>query len=267
MRKIPNINTHIFKQPDLPWSLLSEEAKSMLGNYESLGVALSGTERSAMISYVDSEVESGNHYKKDYEIIFTLSGINSLVDYIGGKIATLVNAPIHTINGYTFDGLTQSIKSNFNPSIDGVNYTVNDFMVGVFVKQQDVSTWSFDVIYDAGSRLLLDYDIANTRYEAYYNANFTEGGRLSIVGGIRTKTLLQVYNGTNRNFYNDGVLITGNAFSPIGIASGNFSFGGSTGKYFKGILSNAILGAGIGFNPLDNNTNLTALLTSLGTLP
>ena len=136
MRKIPNINTHIFKQPNIPWSLetVSDEAQDMLDNYSSLGVALSGIERSLMIDYVDSLVDGGHYALTDNNIIHSLgvtNEINGLLDWKYGKVGTN-NGATFDVNGATFNGVDQYINSNFTPSTDYVNASINDVLMGGF---------------------------------------------------------------------------------------------------------------------------------------
>ncbi len=50
----------------------------------------------------------------------------ALVDIIAGATATAVNSPTFTANlGFTGDGATSYIDTNFNPSTMGINYTLN----------------------------------------------------------------------------------------------------------------------------------------------
>jgi len=275
MRKVPNVNTHIFKQPDLPWSLeiVSDEAQAMLDNYTLLGVTLTGIERSFMIAYVDDEVASGNHTLKDYETIYSLAGVNALVDYIGGKIAIAVNAPTFDINGANFDGSTNYIRSNFVPSTDGVNYTLDDSQVGVFVFDNVTPAdfrYPFGVLDGAGTFLY---------FTSASGLGAGGGVRLPVNSGVVTiesfglvsdNTLYNIArnSSTTQGIYADAVFTAANVNSgtvpTIEVYIGARNNEGTAGSNFIGIISSFMIGGDAGFNYTDYNTNLRALLTGLG---
>jgi len=105
--------------------------------YDTLGDGLTNTEKYAMALYLDAEIANPNNARKDYDVLLFLSGANAPVDYIGGKVASLINGPTPTINGYLLDGTTQRIFFNYNPTNDAVNYSLNDAFIGAFVYQNN----------------------------------------------------------------------------------------------------------------------------------
>ena len=264
MRKIPNINTHIFKQPDLPWSLISDEAQAMLDNYELLGVALTGIERSSMIAYVDAEVASSNHTAKDYETIYSLAGVNALVDYIGGKTATAINAPTHDINGYTLDGSTQYIDTEYNPTDDGTNFILDDAFIGVFVKSVVDGSLSQYVIGSAGGTT--NSVIRHTNSVGIQSSINTNANTNSLSEDMANNThyLASRVLSTVAKLFKTGVEADSRTTNSSVILAADSWVGRLSGVYFDGVISAVSLGGSIGFNKSEHNTNLRALLTGLG---
>ncbi len=59
--------------------------------------------------------------------------------------ATLINTPTFTTNqGFTGNGTSSYINTNFNPAISGVNYTLNNASRNIFVRNQSVSATTLD---------------------------------------------------------------------------------------------------------------------------
>lgn len=253
-------------------SVISPEVQAMLDVYEAVGVALTGIERTVMISYVDAEVASGNHVLKDYETIYSLAGVNALVDYIGGKVATAVNAPTQDINGFTTDGATNYIDSNFNPFTDGVNYQQTDALISAFLKTANPAItgniWGsfftprrIRMVYVGGSNNM------STGLNSVNNDNHV-GTTL-----IDTLQTLSRIDNTNISWHQKGVLQQIYAQATNGIPNGNIlvgarNNGGTANPSLVGTLSHFMVAKGIGFNHAGSNTNLKALLIGLGqTIP
>lgn len=270
MRKIPNINTHIFKQPNLPWSLtsFSAEAQAAFALYDSLGDGLTGAEKTAMAAYIDAEVASGNHTLKDYETIYSLSGNNALVDYIGGKTATNVNAATQDINGFTFDGSTNYINTNFIPSTHGVNYGLDDAHVEAFVK--DVSSITvFDYIFGI-SNSSKDIRLGTDNPTSTTILGLNDGVVVDVVYEIGSNELIAVTREDSSNIivYVDGVsahteAIVSTALPTIVLTVGALNNGGVI-QNFAPVTISSLMMSGVLNSNSEHNTNLRALLTSLG---
>ena len=91
-------------------SSASPEAQAVLDRM----TGLTETETSAIIALVDAEVAASNWGLIDEFFSLSLSGANALKGF-KTKTATAVNAPVHSINGYDFNGTTQYINTNFIP--------------------------------------------------------------------------------------------------------------------------------------------------------
>lgn len=247
---------------------VSDEAKAMLLVYTALGVSLFGTERIAMIHYVNSEVTSGNHAKKDYEVIFSLAGVNSLIDYVGSKVATAINAPSFDVNGVTTDGITQSVNSNFNPSTDGANYLLNDSNITVYIKTDN-----------GNSKIIIgNTSAAVGKVQLFYFddthfLNIINGGATTqIVTPSRSGKKLVSFNrisNTQQETFVAGVTIGTENKNSDGIQNQSLFIAkrdivGSL--FFDGTISLVSFG-GNPNNELDKKNNIDTLLTSLGALP
>lgn len=66
---------------------------------------------------------------------------NAVIDIIGLNAATLVNAPAFVEDqGYTGDGATSYINSNYIPASNGVQYTLNSASYGIYVRTNTATT-------------------------------------------------------------------------------------------------------------------------------
>ena len=62
---------------------------------------------------------------------FSLGSTNGLNGFKGTK-ATANGGLAWSVDGADFNGTNAYIDTNFNPSVDGVNYTLNDASIGIF---------------------------------------------------------------------------------------------------------------------------------------
>jgi hypothetical protein len=226
-----------------------------------------------MATYIDAEVADGSYAKKDYETIYSLSGNNGRVDYIGGKLVSLVSSPTHSVNGYAFNGTSQYIDSNFNPATDGTNYVRNDAMFEVFIKEtstDDTNARAFWGHRDGGSfrsQLIRTTTVGGGNYPINSGSatNFTHShSRESLYGSVRTASGAEA-------LYKDGVLIDSNASSSLEIVSNNIYIGarnnnGTADQFSDATISSVMASAGVGFDYVSHNTNLRTLLATLGTI-
>ena len=246
---------------------LSPEATSMLLKYSTLGVELVGIERTSMIAYVNAENKSGNHSLKDYETIYSLSGVNSLVDYIGGKIAVAVNAPIFSISGVDLDGITQYIDSNYNASLDAINYSLGSAHVEIYLKKSNLGVVTNEVYFSAQITNTLLKDSTTTVIRGGINNDNVNNGYGTI---LKDNTLLGIskIDVNTKNFIEDGTIKATSIIASLNIPNTNFYLGIRTDltSAYKGIFTTLMIG-GYMNNNVEHNTNLTSLLTSLGTIP
>jgi len=85
---------------------------------------------------------------------------NAVIDVIGLNAATLVNAPAFVADqGYTGDGATSYINSNFIASSNGVNYIQDSFSMGVYSRTDRNATDTDIGMYSAS----LNYSLIQAR--------------------------------------------------------------------------------------------------------
>ena len=66
--------------------------------------------------------------------------------------ATLINSPTFTNNqGFTGNGTSSYINTNFNPATSGVNYTLNNASRNIFVRNQSTSASTLDGVPSGNS--------------------------------------------------------------------------------------------------------------------
>lgn len=240
---------------------ISSEAKAMLDIYASLGTPLFGLEKSAMIEYVDAEVAAGNYTLRDYYNIQALAGVNATIDFKGGKSGSLLNGASQSINGFTYDGVTnQHFDSNFTPSIDGINYVLDNAQIDVFL--YDTSDGGNNrVLLNSSSTIVSQFNAAarlryginttgqdNSPAELFLDDTFYSFGRTSSTAVFAMK------DGTSWG-------------SAVRTSTALFSTDVLIGQTLTSTSTALIIGATIGIDQTANNANLRALLTKLGSLP
>jgi hypothetical protein len=250
----------------------SSEALLAFEKYADLGDGLTDLEKVVMAAlYIDPEVTAGNHAKKDYETIYSLSGNNALVDYIGGKVATAVNAPTQSINGFTFDGETNYLNTNFIPSSDGVKYALNDAQAGAFVKVND---YADDYLFGCRSdgqvnNCILIPQSSNDRYLARINANTNQRYESTTIADKQHVGVIKV-DATHENIVLNGNLVnqkstvtTGVPTVSVYVGAYNTGIGDLPGAFADCTISSFYIG-GVLADQSSNYYNITTLLTALG---
>lgn len=264
MRKIPDVNKHIFKQPGLVWSIggdsISSEAQAVLDRL----IGLTNEEESYIATFVDAEVSNGNWALID-EFFFFPSGL------IGFKSLTATNqGGTLSANGIEFDGSTQYLQSGFIASSHGGNYSLNNALVGgwiydnqsagandrVFgavdgVPERTQMYWAGGTTFRCGVNQAPDSSFTNGNFvdkESYYmtaegsNATtFIKGGNLVGSAAIAKTTMptTEIYIGARNN-------------------------NGSDADHWDGIISTFVVGASIGFNHSEHHSNIETLLSNFG---
>ena len=196
-------------------------------------------------------------------------GLISLVNPASTAM-TLVNAPTFTVDqGFTGDGATSYINSNYNPNTQGVNYTLNSASVGAYARiNQDAATVLLGVQRTTATAgyIYLRPRTTNT-FASYINgvgvaspANTSSQGLMSM---IRTASNLS-------NFYRNGVSLGTNAQVSSVIPNYNMYIlannlnNSSTNGYSTNQVSCVFIGSGA-INQLSIYNRIQNYMTSLGT--
>ena len=182
-------------------------------------------------------------------------------------IASAVNNPTFTPNlGYTGDGISSYLNSNYNPRLDGINYTLNECGLFVYVQQNiyglicamGAYTAPFDVSviypqYVSGQGL---YYLNNFSPDALMNQNSVG---LSSIRRIDANIIESYKNGILNAA--DGRAVTSTPNTNIYI--GGQSINGTFARGYYGTISASGIGSG-NINQLNFYNSLQALATSLG---
>jgi len=96
-----------------------------------------------LAAFIDSIVVAGVYAKIDEMwILANNNSHNALLGVKNVKDCTVIGAPVFTVNrGYTGNFLnTDCLNTNFIPSVDGVNYTLNNGSLGVYSRTSQASS-------------------------------------------------------------------------------------------------------------------------------
>ena len=226
---------------------------------------LTALEESSIRDFVNAEVASGNYALYDEFYCFGLGGTNALTGF-KSKTATAVNAPTFDVNGATFDGATNYIDSNFNPSTDAVNYSLDNALAGAFVKEAAPDGGFNSLIGISGVDTFLITDTNTNAINLYPNA------ASPIVVLSETIQAGNLYMGSRvsnsqSDIYKNGVSVASGVGASTVLPNDNF-FVASRGlaQFLDCTISTFQIGGAIGFDQAAHNTNLTAFLTALGTI-
>ena len=248
---------------------ISPEALAMLINYTLVGTTLVGIERSSMITYVDKEVSKGTHAKKNYETIYSLFGINSLVDYIGGILATAVNAPIHNINGYTFDGATNQINSNFIPSLSTKISLKNALYESFLYQNNEIGTNNKALFggQDAGAAGSTRISQHTTELRGFFHQATLQGPNNIFLN--KTLYSVRLDNPSNQIFIREGLNDFLTPQVPFLVPSRQISIGSLNADgvniwHANLTASHFMVAEAIDFDVVNHRLNLRNLLTNLG---
>ncbi len=167
-----------------------------------------------------------------------------------------------TANGFSFNGSSNWIDTNFKASVDGVNYTNTDALALTYTYDGlGKTSFSFDT-----------FDGANNGRTGMRETTFAINGILvaDAISFADQEQIGLVRNGNNYFLMRDGsVSLSRNTAPSGGIPVTNFILGARGDKavaFYNGVLSYFVIGAQIGFDHSAHFSNLDTLLTSLGVI-
>jgi hypothetical protein len=217
-------------------SEVSAYVAEYLAVYNAFENTPSDADAAAQNAYVKAGVDDGWWGDGDREFVFAshASGRDSLLDWLdptnNAKVATLVNAPAWVqYQGYTGNGSSSYINSNYTPSTDAVNFAQDSASFGVYIRS-DVNGFQIDAgTYGSGSKNYIvsrssnNYNlILNSADLALASAQINSQG-LTCVNRAVAGTVQGYKNGS---FVNDRVLASAAVTNiPFYILAGNLSSG------------------------------------------
>jgi len=269
MRKIPNVNKHIFKQPNIPWSEagFSADAQAVINRM----TAPSSLEQSSIATFVDTLVADGNYALLDEIFGLSLGSTNGLIGFKGLATATNQGATFD-INGASFVAAsTQYIDTGFNMATDSVKYTLDDALITEYTKVMNPTGGQlrpFGVSNAGFTAQASMTDRTGSNGSTYINgANVSHG--TGVMTSDQTRAIVRESNLIHK-VYNDGVKVIDGSKASVEIPNGNMFLGayniigtGASG-YYTGTISLFAIGAAVGFNHVAWNTAVRTFLTNLG---
>ncbi len=243
---------------------VSPEAQAVLDRY----IGLTGTETDAIVAFVDAEVSDGNWDTYDEFFLFPLGATNGLIGF-KSVTGTIVNDPTFDIGGLLFNGTTQYFDTTIDPSTDLTQASLNDIDIQCFCKD-NLSTDSNDYLHGcrSGSSELSNYQ-----------------GPSSIRARVNTAFIVTQYDGqpefqdenlygigrdesVNAEIFVDGIEVRTEADASNGFPDEPIYIGARSpvAAFLNCKVATFKIGAAIGFNQADHNTNLRTMLTTLGTI-
>ena len=179
---------------------------------------------------------------------------------------TAVNAPTHTPGvGYVFDGVDQSINSGYNPADDGINYVLDDSLLGGFLTTVGVKTTVsgiFGEIITAPNSFLREIKDNTEILFGINSANNTQTSSLS----SDSLYLITRITSSNIEVFENAASIFDVAQVSTTLAQNSLSIGSDGSNFFDGTISGFIAGAAIGFNHSNYHSNLVTLNTGLAAI-
>ena len=231
-----------------------------LAVFERMPNTLLLSEQLAINGFVVAEKAAGNYGLYDDFFCFGLhSEANALTGFFAFSGINLNNSPHIEGVGFDLTGGTR-ITIQYNPTDNGVNYTLDDCMAGVLIAPGpvlDATGWAlFDTLAGTGRiRLLQDAGILK------YNINDTAtsfGGQLLASDRYYLNVRLAI---NSRKIYEDGIEIESTANASVSLPDNVFTI-----RCREGTVQSFAVGAGVGFDVVANNTNVRALLAGIGAI-
>jgi len=235
--------------------------------------------QNAMAVFIDANVLNGNWPDADNPG----SGLIDEFYYSGGAGVTLANSLTGWIaktatnhgatkinDGWSLNNATTDwIDTNFNPNVDGSQLSLNDMLVGGYVKTDNnpggvsrvlcgsVGGGGRTILYRAGSDKII---IELNQNAAGVNTAEPVFGNDSLHIAVREASNIIRY-------YKDGALNASDNDLSTSLTNADLEIGslvnGTFGN-FNGTISMKVVGAAIGFDHAGFDTSLSTLLTSMG---
>jgi hypothetical protein len=153
--------------------------------------------------------------------VFATNGSSdfALIDWKRLSLLTAVNSPSFTTNeGFNSNGTSSYINSNYNPFIDGINYTQNSASLGVYL----LSNPSGNFVYTGGYSDPSILTVLNPNRGAPLG-RINDTAAFPTTGLAATGLISQNRpNSTTRNIYGNGTLHQSGASVSTGVPNANY---------------------------------------------
>lgn len=226
-------------------------------------------EQTSIATYIDAEVANGNQALKDYEILPSLGSTNGVIDFVGTKTAIPTNGPTFSINGIILVRASNHyLRTAFVPSVDGVNYTQNDCiaLAFVFAAPNVTDQQGFFFTIGTGVQSGLNYQPGSSRTQ--FGITEATASKNDLTMGSVDKDLIGIRRtgATALDSLQNGATSAASTDVSTGLSNVEYDIGrkSTSGNQLDGTISYFMLGGQSGFDIAAHNTNLRAMLTSLG---
>src|SRR3990167_2619403 len=193
---------------------------------------------------------------------------NAVIDIIGLNAATLVNAPAFVEDqGYTGDGATSYINSNFSPNPDATNFTQNSSSFGVYVNTDDGTSPGIAMGVAQGGT---SYNTVWPKEGGIFYGTSTDSGAIEVsvaTANCLSLSVAQRVDASNVDIYKAGVLVASGARTsglvttiPFFILAHN---SGVASSFFGERVALAFLGSNT-INQSTLYTRIQAYMTAIG---
>lgn len=223
-------------------------------------------QQTAINKFVIAEKAAGNWSLYDEFFCLALGSTNSLIG-AKSKTATANGGITWDSDGALFNGTTGYLDSNFTPSIDGNNFTANNAIMGVYIKEITHKAQTAAGVFP----LTGGESSINESLDPTVNTRINSSTILFVAQemNIDSTYVSARPDSSNGKLYENGIEIGTISSTSAGLASESIHIGVlnfadiiNTG-FFSGKISSFIVGGESGFNQALHHTNVTQLINSL----
>ena len=273
MRKIPGVNTHIFKQPNIPWNdvLVNELLDSVIAKFPN---TLANGEESNIRTVVRQMYNTGVWQQHDYFFGWFLTDeTNALTSWKGTKTATNVASATFNEFGVLTDGSSSYINTGIVPSTDLTNASLNDIHLEAYC-YDNLSVLSQKNMFgcqDATNKIFIQQrpDVNNFTFQVN-STGFSAGGGGSSLGLFQDNTRYGIHRGnsSNNEIYIDGTKEHTAGDASSGLVNEDLVIGcrnnnGVFDRFLNARQSYFCIGGGYDLTALNTSLNLVQSLFNL----
>jgi hypothetical protein len=227
--------------------------KAVLDYATSLGYTLPSAPQQILQNQLMIDLKSAGVWNKlDSFRVYATDGsaAYALIDWKRLVLCTAVNSPTFTTNqGYKGNATSSYINSNYTPSIDGVNYTLDSASIFAYISAARTAgqIQAYQGLFFGASWLLISAG-TNALGESYVNSvtgvsNGASGVGFQLINRLNSTTLNSYYNGALANTNSSSLSVSLPNSTIWDLAANN----NASGTFFSDV-QNAIVGYGANLN-------------------
>ncbi len=222
-----------------------------------------------MATFIDSQVLSGNFALLDCFQFYAMdTAANAVINWIGNfSNGLLVNSPVFDpFDGITGDGTTSFINTQYNATADGINISQNNAIAGAWVVDNIDATTSELKLLEGGI-ISLSQNLGLTRLRFRMNdGTSTDLGTQVFLNG-KLYSISRV-DSANKKLFEDSTEINTAAVASTALANAdtNVLANDAAGQELEAKVACFYIGAGVGFDLGNFQSNLSTLITATAAL-